>query len=57
MIMATLYKPTPEWLYLVSFLKLFMDKNRKNKLFLTIFFDMFVHKLIGVAYKQIGYTK
>lgn len=34
-----------------------MDKNRKNKLFLTIFFDMFVHKLIGVAYKQIGYTK
>ena len=57
MITATLYKPTPEWLYLVSFLKLFMDKNRKNKLLLTVFFGMFVHKLIGVAYEQIAYAK
>lgn len=57
MIMATLYKPTPEWFYLISILKLFMDKNRKNKLLLTIFFGMFAHKLIGVAYEQIGYAK
>ena len=34
-----------------------MDKNRKNKLLLTIFFGMFAHKLIGVAYEQIGYAK
>lgn len=55
MIMATLYKPTPEWLYLVSFLKLFMDKNgKKKKHLLTLIFGRFVHKFIGVAYEQIA---
>ena len=34
-----------------------MDENGKDRLSLTIIFDMFVHKLIGVAYEQIAYVE
>ena len=34
-----------------------MDENGKDRLLLTIIFDMFVHKLIGVAYEQIAYVE
>ena len=34
-----------------------MDENGKDRLLLTIIFDMFVHKLIGVSYEQITYVK